>query len=238
MLQVVITMAGEGRRFREAGYDGPKYSVRAHGKSLLWWSLKSLLSFHDAQFWFATLRNHGARDLIEHETTAHGFANFQVLELDQPTDGQAATVAAVAAALPVAEPLLIYNIDTYVDPAALQPSMIRGDGWLPAFRADGAHWSFVRAEEGGRVVEVAEKRRISDLATIGLYYFSSVGLFSTALLRCTYAGYKERFVAPLYQELIVGDAKVFTDILPPNAVHCLGTPAELDRFIASYSPSA
>ena len=33
-LDVVITMAGLGSRFRKAGYKVPKYMIEAHGKTL------------------------------------------------------------------------------------------------------------------------------------------------------------------------------------------------------------
>jgi hypothetical protein len=39
--------------------------------------------------------------------------------------------------------------------------------------APGDQWSFRRIDHKGRVVEVAEKMRISNCASTGLYYFTS-----------------------------------------------------------------
>ena len=44
-LNVVITMAGRGSRFLQAGYKVPKYEIVVSGKSLFDWSLLSLKNF-------------------------------------------------------------------------------------------------------------------------------------------------------------------------------------------------
>ena len=39
MLDVVITMGGLGKRFREVGYSIPKYMIEVRGKTLFEWSM-------------------------------------------------------------------------------------------------------------------------------------------------------------------------------------------------------
>ena len=72
-------------------------------------------------------------------------------------------------------------------------------------RAPGDRWSFARTDASGRVVEVAEKRRISELASTGLYYFSHADeLVATA--REMFANGEttrgEYYVMPVYQKYI------------------------------------
>lgn len=45
------------------------------------------------------------------------------------------------------------------------------DGAIMTFKATHPKWSFARLNENGFVEEVAEKKPISDNATVGLYYF-------------------------------------------------------------------
>ena len=45
MMTIVVTMAGLGTRFKEAGYDIPKYKIKAKGKTLFEWSMESLLGY-------------------------------------------------------------------------------------------------------------------------------------------------------------------------------------------------
>ena len=57
-MNLVITMAGLGTRFRKAGYTVPKYQIMAHGKTLFEWSMESLASFRrPEEIYFFILRN-------------------------------------------------------------------------------------------------------------------------------------------------------------------------------------
>lgn len=243
MTQIVITMAGFGRRFLDAGYTIPKYRIVAHGRSLFAWSMLSLRSFiaAGAPFVFVVRRADDAGDFIRAEAAALGIAQIAVIELDAPTDGQATTAMAAAPALDPASPISIYNIDTFVHPDAMSTDAVRGDGWIPCFLAAGDGWSFAAADATGRVSEVREKVRIAPHATVGCYYFSSFALYADAYTR-HYADPAnlekgERYVAPLYNRLIADGRDVFIHSVPLDAVIPLGVPAEVERFLAGEAPA-
>lgn len=234
---VIITMAGEGSRFRLAGYELPKYEIPVNGRTLFSWSMESLRSWidADARFVFVTRRAHGAKDFLDAQSKALGIRKWVVVELNEPTDGQATTALAAEAAVSNREaPMLIYNIDTHVAPAHLSRTSVRGDGWIPCFRPPGDHWSFAKADSRGRVSELREKSRISPDATIGLYWFASWDLYEQS-----YSAYYsdpahlvrgERYVAPIYNELIAQNRPVFIHPVPLDSVIPLGTPAEVEQF--------
>ena len=46
-MNIIITMAGLGTRFRRAGYKMPKYRIEARGKTLFEWSMDSLLGYNE-----------------------------------------------------------------------------------------------------------------------------------------------------------------------------------------------
>lgn len=54
--------------------------------------------------------------------------------------------------------------------------IIIGDGFIPYFKAEGNHWSFVKLDTHGNAIEVREKTRISDYCTIRTYYFRTAQL--------------------------------------------------------------
>lgn len=238
-MNLVITMAGAGRRFRDAGYDQPKFAIRVKGRSLFTWAMQSLDAFLTpaVRAIFVARAGDAAADFVAGEMAAWPGVEARLVELDHITDGQATTALIAAAHWDEAAPLLIYNIDTHVNPRHLRPQMIAGEGWIPCFRAAGEHWSFVRTDAHGRALEVAEKRRISDLASIGLYWFASAALFARAYAE-TYesAGaapeLAERYVAPVYNALIAEGRAVTVTEVPAEAVVPLGTPAEVRRFEA------
>lgn len=242
---IAITMAGMGSRFTKAGYTRPKYEIEANGLPLFDWSMLSLEAFRIAGWRFHFIARAGldAPAYITARAAALGIADYDVETIDAVTDGQATTALLSAEAADQALPFAIYNIDTFVAPHAMPPPSPNDcAGWMPCFPAPGDGWSFARTDAQGKVVEVREKQRISDHATVGLYWFDSAARYS-ALYRDYYAvdGREEkgeRYVAPLYNELITQGAEVRIDVLALEDVGMLGTPDQVAAFIASPPPAA
>lgn len=236
---IVITMAGRGSRFYDAGYRVPKYEIEAHGHSLFDWSMASLQNFigPDTRVIFVCLAENRSGDYVRARCAAMGIGDVHVVELDEVTDGQATSAYVSRELWRSEDPLLIYNIDTYVEPQALVPGDIRAgsDGWVPCFRVPGDHWSFAKLDEAGWASQIAEKTRISDYASIGLYWFARSSDYVEAYERFFADPANlvrgERYVAPLYNDLISRGKKISIADLPVPAVHVLGTPAELKVFL-------
>lgn len=238
-INVVITMAGRGSRFYEAGYKVPKYEIIAHERSLFEWSMLSLKNFltQDSRVIFVCLERNKSSDFVLRKSEKLGLADVHIVELKELTDGQA-TSAYLSRELWNPEwPLLIYNIDTYVKPYALKAADIRtsSDGWVPCFRVPGEHWSFVKLGNDGWAVDLAEKQRISDYASIGLYWFSRASRY-VELYNRFFSDPKnlvrgEKYIAPLYRQLLSEGGKVSISDLSLSDVHVLGTPAELGQFL-------
>ncbi|MBB3118048.1 glycosyltransferase family 2 protein [Pseudoduganella violacea] len=237
---IVITMAGRGSRFYEAGYTVPKYEIEVHGRSLFHWSMLSLRHFLDAdsRLIFVCLAENHSGPYVRAQCAALGLHDVHIVELDSLTDGQATSALLSRALWRPAAPLLVYNIDTYVQPDALRPEHIRpgADGWVPCFQVPGEHWSFVRLGQDGWACDLAEKQRISDYASIGLYWFARAADYADAYARFFADPANlvrgERYIAPLYRQLLQDGKKIAISDLAPETVHVLGTPAELDRFRA------
>ena len=237
-LEIVITMGGLGSRFQKAGYTVPKYMIEAKGKTLFEWSLLSLADFQkDAAFTFLARAEEGldVEGFIRKECEKLGIEAFEIILLDHLTDGQATTALLANRVWNPENALLVYNIDTYVEPFAMRAEDLRGDGFIPCFRADGDHWSFVRLDEAGRVAEIREKQRISDHCTLGAYYFKSCALYER-LYRAFYQDEKnlvngEKYIAPLYNFLLEQGGEIYISDIPSEKVHVLGTPEELQVFL-------
>jgi hypothetical protein len=235
---IIITMAGNGERFRREGYSVPKFMIPANGRTLFHWALRSLSNFFSAgcQIVFVARTEHEPESFIARECEQLGLAASAVVLLGSQTDGQATTaLLAGSSILRPAAPALIYNIDTYVEPDCLHPASVRGDGWIPCFPGEGDAWSFAEASPDGLVSRVAEKVRISPHATIGLYWFRSFTLFKD--LYTSHFGKAqvspEKYIAPMYNTLIAEGGSVFVHSVSACAVHPLGTPAEVRAFAAN-----
>jgi dTDP-glucose pyrophosphorylase len=238
-MNIVMPMAGRGSRFAALGVTTPKPLIDVRGKPMYAWATEGLPLALAGRLIFICLAEHLAdralRDDIERRYAAY---RPTIIPLDHVTEGQACTVLTAAELIDNGEPLLIFNADTYCPTTlaetlgALGPTV---DGVLDVFRAAGDKWSFARVDEHDRVLETAEKRRISDWATTGLYYFRHGRDFVHHAKRMIAADERQNgefYVAPVYNRLIAagGDVRInrVTD------VWVLGTPEDLEHFEREY----
>lgn len=240
-MNIVITMAGLGTRFKNAGYSVPKYQIVALDKTLFDWSLDSLIDMQAKgnKYIFIVRKEDDAKSFIAQVCKQRQIEDYEVVELLEMTDGQATTALLAKECWRKEEALLIYNIDTYVEPYQVKCEDLNGDGHIPCFYAEGTHWSFVKLDEDGYATQVKEKVRISDNCSIGAYYFKTAQLYEDLYhdfyVIANRGELKERYIAPLYTKLIEDGGKVTISQLKTDSVHVLGTPDELDTFIASYN---
>jgi len=227
-MKVLLTMAGLGSRFKNAGFQEEKYAISFRDHTLLEWSLASLLAFREHPLILITRRFEGIEEELHEKAATLGFQNREVIVIEEVTRGQAET-ATLAAPFFAKEDdsILIFNTDTYIDPKTLKPSDIRGAGWIPTFNAPGDKWSFVDADESGRARRTTEKVRISDDCSVGVYYFDSFRGFQDLVKNAN--SETELYVAPLYNDWIGHGKSVYLHRLPEEAVTVLGTPEDLDR---------
>jgi dTDP-glucose pyrophosphorylase len=136
------------------------------------------------------------------------------------------------------DPVVVYNIDTYIEEGTIRQEDITGDGWIPVFRASGDQWSFVRLDDDGNAVEVVEKTRISDLATVGLYYFNAWSAFKQSYHDThdeVIEKYGETYICPLYQYCIDREDSVRVTEIEPALIHVLGTPDDVVDFYPGFA---
>lgn len=246
----VFPMAGLSKRFTLAGYTEPKFKLKAFGRTLFEHSVAGFSHYFSSHsFLFITLQEHHADSFIRESTARLGIpdSSVRVVTLSTPTAGQAETVwlGLEAIEAPDDAPITIFNIDTF-RPGFRFPEFSTGqpDGYLETFAAAGDHWSFAlpAAEPPGtdRVIEVAEKRRISEHACTGLYHFARAASFRAAYAAAAATPTAlleggERYVAPLYNRLIRTGADVRLHEVPAEQVILCGTPEEYKSFLARSS---
>lgn len=241
MLDIVITMAGLGSRFREAGYNVPKFMIEAHGKSLFEWSMLSLVDLfpHTECVHFIVRKEDNAGNFIRDICKKFSLAKINIIEIDYLTAGQAASCYLAKDAWNKDNGLVVYNIDTFVEPYNIKFSHIKGDGLIPCFIGEGDHWSFVAVDDNYKAVEVKEKKRISPYCSLGLYYFKSCRLYEKIYKEC-YIDKKlelqknEEYIAPMYDYMLNNGYDVYISCIDIKALHALGTPSELDIFLKEY----
>jgi dTDP-glucose pyrophosphorylase len=219
-------MAGLSRRFRDVGIVEPKWALQVRGRSMLEWALDSLQSLlpRDSEIRVVALRAHQKYlnvGLGEYQ------GRVQVIVVDDVPHGQAMSVLSALSGEDADRCLLVWNCDSHLTDVPPCENLLTAST-IVCSRLPGDHWSFAEVAADGRVVRTAEKNRISDFASVGLYTFQTTSLFSCAVQAHIGAGTEtgEIYVAPLYNWLLRwGEAVQLCEIPSSNFV-ALGTPQE------------
>jgi UDP-N-acetylglucosamine diphosphorylase / glucose-1-phosphate thymidylyltransferase / UDP-N-acetylgalactosamine diphosphorylase / glucosamine-1-phosphate N-acetyltransferase / galactosamine-1-phosphate N-acetyltransferase len=238
-VNIVVTMAGHGSRFSSAGYQLPKPLIDVGGEPMYARVARCLPLEAATRLVFVCLAEHVEQFRLDDDVARRfGALDARVVALDHVTAGQACTAWAARHELDLDAPVVIHNADTMFDGnlLATMSANPEADGVLGVFEAPGDHWSFARTDATGRVVETAEKRRISTWASTGLYTFASAGMFGELVERAERSPERsgsdragELDIAPLYNELIGRGGLVLLD--RARRVVPLGTPAELEAYL-------
>ncbi len=238
-MNIVMPMAGRGSRFADVGHRVPKPMIEVKGKPMYAWAMDSLPLALARSVVFICLKEHlEGFGLEEDIRKRYAALNPVILPLTKVTQGQACTVLEAREQIDRDEPLIIYNADTWcrTSMAKTLPTLPKSvAGVLGVFEAPGDKWSFARTDAQGRVVEVAEKKRISNLASTGLYHFTSGAEFvaeADAMITANERVNNEFYVAPVYNRMIAKGRDVRVDVA--EEVWVLGTPEDLAHFHANY----
>jgi len=110
------------------------------------------------------------------------------------------------------------------------------DGGIVSFEATHPKWSFAKLDDDGFVSEVAEKKPISNIATVGVYYWSKGSdyvKYAEQMIDKDIRTNNEFYVCPVYNEAI-GDGKK-VKVFPIDKMWGLGTPEDLDVYLKGKS---
>ena len=236
-MNFLITMAGEGRRFREAGFEMPKMLIEAKGKTLLEWSIDSLpLNLCTRLIFVGQQKHEDEHQLSKKIISIYGkrVKSLHFKFIDQITRGQSETACLARHLTNPGLPLLIFNIDTQFRSSTLEKNLLRNDvdGVLGAFYSEEPRFSFAAVNKEGYVTKTAEKEVISSNALTGLYHFANPNDFFEAAesaFKNNETTKGEFYIAPLYNHLIKKGRKLIVDVA--DEVNILGTPEELESFL-------
>ena len=232
-MNVLIPMAGAGSRFAAAGYTFPKPLIDVEGKPMIQVVVDNLNI--DANFIYVVQKEHRAKfnlDTLLNLITP----NCKIVEVDGMTEGAACTTLLAKEFINNDEPLLMANSDQFVewDSNEFMYKMIeqKVDGGILSFTATHPKWSFAKVDEYGYVTEVAEKNPISDIATVGVYYWakgSDYVKYAEQMISKNIRTNNEFYVCPVFNEAIGDGKKIKTFNI--EKMWGLGTPEDLNYYL-------
>lgn len=246
MLNIVMPMAGRGKRFADAGFKDPKPLIPLHGRPMTEVVIDNLRPSTPHRFIFLILREHAEQFAFD-DHLRRWAPGCEIRFVEQVTEGAACTVLLARELIDNDEPLMIANCDQWVDIdiddylAAMEKPIDGGapaDGLIMTMWADDPKWSFVKFDDAGRVVEVVEKKVVSHEATVGIYNYRRGRDFVRAadtMIAANFRVNNEFYVAPAYNELIAEGRRiaVYNVGKEYDGMYGLGIPKDLEWFVAS-----
>jgi len=235
-INIVIPAAGEGSRFANVGYSAPKPFIDVLGKSMIERVIDNV-AVTNARLTLLLRQDH----LDKHEASiGQALRGATIVPVAQLTEGTACTLLLARRQFDTDAPLLVANSDQLVDfdcQDFVDDAIRRGlDGSILVFRdaERNPKWSFAALDENGLVTEVAEKKAISDLATVGIYLFMSGSEFVRAaidMIACNDRVNNEFYTCPIYNYMIRNGSRIGVYEVAPSAMSGLGTPEDLSLHI-------
>ena len=232
-MNVLIPMAGAGSRFEKAGYTFPKPLIEVNGKPMIQVVTENLNI--DAKHTYIVQKSHYEKYHLKYllDLISPG---CNIVQVDGLTEGAACTTLLAKKFIDNDEPLLIANSDQYVewDSNEFMYSMTADniDGGILTFESTHPKWSYAKLDENGFVSEVAEKKPISNIASVGIYYWkrgSDYVKYSESMIEKNIRFNGEFYVCPVYNQAIEDDKKI--KIYGVEKMWGLGTPEDLKNYI-------
>lgn len=241
-MNIVVTLAGHSRRFREAGYSKPKFLIEIDGRPMIEHVVEMFNTSSD-KFYFV-LNNKQNEEYPHLAERLNEIVQWcKVIVIPEHELGPVPTAMSVVG-IEDDEPVLISYCDMFVEwnYASFKKEIVGYDSAIPCFVGfqpasyGTTKYAYVRVDENMEMLELREKEcftdnRVEEYASVGIYYFKSWKLFldtSKILMKEGFNGLKEGYVS-LLSNLLVRKGKRIK-ITKVEKFICWGTPEDLSLY--------
>jgi len=235
-LNVLIPMAGAGSRFEKAGYTFPKPLIEVRNKPMIQVVVENLNI--KANFIYIVQKSH--REKYNLDTLLNLITpGCKVIEVEGLTEGAACTALLAKEYINNNSSLFFANSDQFVEwdsnEFMYKMNETNADGGIVSFEATHPKWSFAKVDEKGLVTEVAEKNPISNIATVGYYFWkhgSDFVKYAEQMIEKNIRVNNEFYVCPVFNQAIEDGKEIRTFNI--DKMWGLGTPEDLKYYLENY----
>ena len=239
MLNIVLPMAGRGSRFAVEGYTLPKPLIDVHGTPMIKVVVDNLTPKIEHRFIFVAQQEHIYKYDLNRKLKSYA-KNVEIIGINGITEGQVCTALLAKKFFNNDEPLMNANSDQYIDVDInqyLDDMLSRNlDGSIMTMKSQDEKWSYAKTDENGYVVETAEKKVISEQATVGIFNFkkgSDLVKAAEKMINDNIRVNNEFYTCPCYNYLIKEGNKIgiYNIGSEYDGMYGLGTPNDLNFFL-------
>lgn len=235
-VNIFLLCNGLGQRFKEDGYFLPKPLVYVHGKHLIFYAIDEILKVDGVKLFILynrALEYFQFENLIRNQ---YGLSSIHFLQLDD-TRGAADTLL---------QGLEHFHLNAYDSFISLDCDILFSKDSLIQFKnnpnntifyfrdkSEKPIYSYIKTRKN-KVIDIAEKQKISDFACCGVYGFNNVKDYKICFNKILSNNTKEIYISYIYKELL--NINISIDYLEIKDYHCLGTPLLLQTYCLNSKP--
>ena len=238
-MNILIPMAGRGSRFETQGYTFPKPLIEVRGKPMIQVVVDNLNI--RAKYTFIVQKEHYEKYNLRYLLNLIS-PNCNIVQVNGITEGAACTTLLAKEFIDNDQPLLIANSDQFIEWDSSKTlysfSNSESDGGILTFKASHPKWSYVKLNDEGYAEEVAEKKPISDNATVGIYWWkkgSEYVKYAEQMIKKNIRTNNEFYVCPVFNEAIQDNKKIIINEIKKDGMWGIGTPEDLNYFLKNYN---
>ena len=235
-MDIIIPLGGIGKRFRDGGYAQPKPFIDVLGRPIISYILDYIRArMVDEDELYVVKRG----DLGDFDFGPR--VNVMNLPKGLHTRGAAETVHIALQEIPRGDrPVLLIDGDTFYKDVDIL-DMIRSrkrESSLVCIRDDSQEpcFSYSRISQSGRISEIAEKIKITDIANTGAYYFADRGkLYDFSRYENSADLKGEFYTSRVISDMIDAGEEFRPILIQERDVVFLGTPRQVQEYIDTMS---
>ena len=241
-MNIIITLAGQSKRFKKEGYKEPKFLIEIDGITMI----EHVIEMFDPkdQFFFIINKKQNENYPFFKKIIKKIINNFKIIVIEEHDLGPAHSIFQLKNIIPNDEPIIISYCDFYVEwnYKNFLKEIRDYEGAIPCFKGfqpssfGNTKYAYVKTNKNLELLQLREKEsftndRHEEYASAGIYYLKSFNLFletSKTLFREGSGNLDEFYVSLLYNIIIRN--KGLVKITSVDKFICWGTPEDLSMY--------
>lgn len=233
-MNILIPMAGEGKRFIIGGFECPKPLIDVLGKPMIQQSLDTL-GIRGRNI-FIIKKSHivyGLKSLLKSL-----YSDCKIIDIDYTTDGAACTCLLAERFINNDDELIIANCDQIMKWNGGEFTSFLNtthhDGIVVTYYSNTPNNSYIKVDKNAKGILIREKEVISNESLNGIHYWKKGRYFVESAKRMIDEDDRvnnEFFIAPTYNYMIKDGKSVGIYHIDGNKHIAIGTPTDLYNFV-------
>jgi len=233
---IIIPLGGVGKRFSDYGFKDPKPLIRVQGKEIISWVLSSLnLSNEDRVYilYNSILQEYNFENRI---LAKHNNINF--FKLPRSTKGPVETISLFCKFMEkeqINDSVFILDGDTFYSKNIISQLKNKKNSCVLYFHTDEPKpiYSYIKINKKRKIIDIAEKIKISKNANIG-YFFSSFDILKKFSLKTIKLKSRKAYVSDIYRVMLNNNIEIDSLKISNKNLNILGTPDQIKFFSENY----